>query len=266
MKKNFRLLGVRCWVLGVRCWVLGVGCWMLGVGCWVLGVTNATAQRVTYRSTQHYNERVELFERLDDIDSTKIVMLGNSLTENAINFGDWKTLLRSPNVVNRGISGDDALGITSRLVQILPYKPKAIFLMCGTNDMSHHLTAEQVFYKVKGVIDSIRSGAPETVLYVQSLLPINEGFGRWKNLVGRTDDIPVTNDLLRQYCEEQGIQFINIFPYLTARGGGKAKNVLIRYLSVDGLHLSRPGYEIWAQHLQPYIDEVNWEEYLKKAQ
>ena len=203
------------------------------------------AQHVAYRFTQHYNERVTLFESLDDIDSTKIVMLGNSLTENAISFGDWSTLLRNKNIV-----------------QILPKKPKAIFLMCGTNDLSHHLTAEQVFRKVKGVIDTIRVGAPETELFVQSLLPINEGFGRWKNLQGRTDDIPVINAMLQQYCDELGITFINLFPFFTARGG-KAQNVLIRYLSVDGLHLSRPGYTIWAQRLQPFIDEVNWEQYVR---
>lgn len=215
--------------------------------------SSVSAQHVAYRFTQHYNERVDLFERLDDIDSTKIVMLGNSLTENAVAFGDWTTLLRTKNIVNRGISGDDALGITCRLVQILPKKPKAIFLMCGTNDLSHHLTAQQVFEKVKGVIDTITIAAPYTQLYVQSLLPINEGFGRWKNLKGRTDDIPVINEMLRQYCQEMGIPFINLFPHFTPRG----MNILIRYLSVDGLHLSRPGYEIWAKQLYPYVEILN---------
>jgi lysophospholipase L1-like esterase len=156
-------------------------------------------------------------------------------------------------VVNRGISGDDALGITNRLVQILPYKPKAIFLMCGTNDMSHHLTAEQVFYKVKGVIDSIRVGAPDTKLYVQSLLPFNESFGRWKNLQGRTDDVPVVNQMLKKYCEEQGITYVELFPYFTNRHN----NVLLRFLSVDGLHLSKQGYRIWAERLRPYVIEAN---------
>lgn len=213
----------------------------------------AYGQRVNYRFTQHYNERVTLFERLNDIDSTKIVMLGNSLTENAVNAGDWNVLLRTKNVVNRGISGDDAIGITNRLVQILPYKPKAIFLMCGTNDMSHHLTAEQVFYKVKGVIDSIRVGAPDTKLYVQSLLPFNESFGRWKNLQGRTDDVPVVNQMLKKYCEEQGITYVELFPYFTNRHN----NVLLRFLSVDGLHLSKQGYRIWAERLRPYVIEAN---------
>ena len=210
------------------------------------------AQSVTYRFTPHYNERVELFEQLTDLDSTKIVMLGNSLTENA---GDWNEWLGTENVINRGISGDDALGITCRLVQILPKKPKAIFLMCGTNDLSHDLTPQQVFEKCKGVIDSIRSGAPDTKLYVQSLLPINESFGRWKTLEGKTNDIPAINRLLRQYCKQQHISYINLFPRFTS---GRS-NVLRRQLCVDGLHLSKEGYEIWASQLCWYIREANAE-------
>lgn len=213
----------------------------------------AMAQSVTYRFTPHYNERVELFEQLTDLDSTKIVMLGNSLTENAIKVGDWNGLLGTENVVNRGISGDDALGITNRLIQILPKQPKAIFLMCGTNDLSHDLTPQEVFEKCKGVIDSIRSGAPNTRLYVQSLLPINESFGRWKTLEGKTNDIPAINRLLRQYCKQQHIPYINLFPYFT---NGKS-NVLRRPLCVDGLHLSKEGYDIWASRLRWYIREVN---------
>lgn len=210
----------------------------------------AFAQSVTYRFTPHYNERVELFEQLTDLDSTKIVMLGNSLTENG---GDWNERLGTANVVNRGIIGDDALGITSRLVQILPKRPKAIFLMCGTNDLSHGLTPQQVFDKVKGVIDSIRSGAPDTRLYVQSLLPINESFGRWKTLSGKTNDIPAINRLLRQYCKQQHIPYINLFPHFT---NGKS-NVLRRPLCVDGLHLSKEGYDTWASQLRWYIREAN---------
>ncbi|MBF1554952.1 MAG: serine acetyltransferase, partial [Prevotella pleuritidis] len=76
------------------------------------------------------------------IDSTDVVMLGNSLTELG---GDWNRLLRWRRVRNRGISGDDATGILHRLGQILPGKPKAIFLMVGINDLSHDLTPVQVF-------------------------------------------------------------------------------------------------------------------------
>ena len=210
----------------------------------------AIAQHVSYRFTPHYNERVDLFEKLNDLDSTKIVMLGNSLTELG---GDWNERLKADNVINRGISGDDALGITSRLIQILPKHPKAIFLMCGTNDLSHDLTPQQVFEKCKGVIDSIRSGAPDVKLYVQSLLPINESFGRWKTLESKTDDIPKINELLNRYCYEQHITYIDLFPRFT-RG---RSNILMKSLSVDGLHLSKQGYKVWGHQLSRYVREAN---------
>lgn len=201
--------------------------------------------------TRHYYERYELFQQRNDIDSTKIVMLGNSLTENA---GDWNQWLDTDNVVNRGISGDDARGILNRMDQILPYKPRAIFLMCGINDLSHNLSPKEVFNKCKEVIDRILRDAPQTDLYVQSLLPFNESFGRWRTLAGRTNAVPIINQMLQNYCDEQGVTFINLFPHFT-RGDS---NVLMPSLTVDGLHLSKTGYKIWAFQLNRYIGEVNW--------
>lgn len=97
------------------------------------------AQEVIYQFTKHYDDRYAYFHFANDVDSTKIVMLGNSLTENA---GDWNSWLLTDNVVNRGISGDDAKGMLYRLDQILPKRPRAIFLMCGINDLSHDLSPE----------------------------------------------------------------------------------------------------------------------------
>lgn len=81
---------------------------------------HAQVAHVSYTSSRHYNQRVAEFERLAPIDSTQIVMLGNSLTENA---GDWNERLQVDNVVNRGIIGDTAEGMSERLCQILPGKP-----------------------------------------------------------------------------------------------------------------------------------------------
>ena len=86
----------------------------------------AQAQHVSYRSTAHYNKRVAQFEREGGINENSIVMLGNSLTENGKNWGER---LGMDNVVNRGIIGDNTIGMTERLCQITPHKPKVIFLM-----------------------------------------------------------------------------------------------------------------------------------------
>lgn len=202
--------------------------------------------RVTYQSTKHYAERVAAFERMRAIDSSDVVMLGNSLTEMA---GDWNKKLKAKRVKNRGITGDDATGMLNRLQQILPGKPKAVFLMVGINDLSHGLTLNQVYEQCLKVIERIRAEAPQTKLYIQSILPINESFGRWKTLEGKTNDIPVINTLLKAYCTKNGITYINLFDKFVRHG----TNEMRKELTTDGLHLTPFGYKVWTFEIKKYF-------------
>lgn len=207
------------------------------------------AQHVTYRGTAHYNRKVAEFERkYSEIDSTKIVMLGNSLTE----FGrDWSKRLGvdSGLVVNRGIMGDNTVGMRRRLCQITPRRPRAIFLMAGINDLTSRVTAEQLFQRICSVIDSIRSQSPATQVFVQSLLPINLAVKAWRPLRGQAHKIPVVNSLLADYCREQQLVYVDIYSSMT---DGRA-NVLPRRLTADGLHVNEAGYAIWADVLRRYV-------------
>ena len=205
-----------------------------------------SSQQVTYKFTRHYNEKVVEFEARRDIDANTIVMLGDSHTE----LGkDWSARLGVPSVVNYGIIGDNTEGVIHRLCQITPHHPKAIFLLIGANNVTKHVTAEQVFEGCKAIIDSIRSQTPTTKLYVQSLFPINERFRRWKPLVGQTDKIPQINALLAAYCRDKGVVYIDMFSRLKM---GRT-NILRKDLTADGLHLSPLGYEVWERELRKYV-------------
>ncbi len=212
----------------------------------------ATPRRATVHRTggNHHAQRMALFDREGAIDSTTIVMLGNSLTENG---KDWAQRIgTTQRIVNRGIIGDNTVGMTERLYQITPYNPRAIFLMAGINDMVGNTTAEQVAQRVIKLIETIRTQAPQTQLFVQSILPIDETDGRWKTLAGRTDDIPFANMLLKAYCETHDLVFVDIFHRMT-RG---RSNQLRRELSGDGLHLTEQGYRVWAFELKKYVDKL----------
>ena len=84
----------------------------------ILSVGAAQAQlvpHVNFKSgSKHYQQRTAQFERQMPVDSSMVVMLGDSHTEGG---GDWNLLLGTGNVVNRGINGDHALGIEARLCQ-----------------------------------------------------------------------------------------------------------------------------------------------------
>jgi lysophospholipase L1-like esterase len=217
--------------------------------CLCLLASEAQAQHVTYRSFAHYNKRVAQFEREGGINSQSIVMLGNSLTENG---KDWSQRLDCKDVVNRGIIGDNTVGMTERLCQITPHHPRAIFLMAGINNMVNNTQVINVAQQVIGLIEAIQEQAPDTKLFVESLLPINEKNGRWRTLANRTNDIPLTNMYIRAYCESHGIVFIDLFSKMTKSGS----NVLRDELSADGLHITEQGYAIWETELKKYLSTL----------
>lgn len=196
--------------------------------------------------TDHYYRRFLRFGEEAPIGNKDIVMVGNSLTEAG---DDWATRLGNKHVRNRGIIGDDAMGVIDRLHQILPGHPKKLFLMIGINDVSHNLSADSVVTLVTRVIAEIQTLSPGTKLYLQSLLPINESVSTYKTMIGKTALVPEINGKLEAVAKERKISFINLFPLFTEKG----TNVLRKELTSDGLHLSEEGYVVWSKALRRYL-------------
>ena len=191
----------------------------------------------------HYYKRFLQFMDEPAITSKDIVMLGNSLTEGG---GDWGKRLGKDNVINRGISGDEVMGVYDRLHQILPGKPAKIFLLIGVNDVSHDLSTDSIVYRIDQTLARIQKESPETKVYLQSLLPINESFNRYKRLTNKTYQIPEINARLETLAKEKKITFINLYPLFTEKG----TNVLKKELTYDGLHLNDEGYKVWVDAIK----------------
>ena len=196
--------------------------------------------------SEHYYQRVDEFAKQPAITSKDIIMLGNSLTEKG---GDWGQRLHLKNVVNRGIIGDGSAGVSDRLYQILPGHPKRIFLLIGINDISNDISTDSIAETIAKIIDRIQKESLHTKLYLQSVLPINESFGRYKKLINRTDTVPELNGKLQRLAAAKKIRFINLFPHFVIPG----THILRKELSVDGLHLNESGYAVWVKCLRKYI-------------
>ena len=193
--------------------------------------------------TDHYYKRFLQFMDEPAITSKDIVMVGNSLTEGG---GDWNARLNKKNIRNRGIIGDEVMGIYDRLHQILPGHPEKLFLLAGVNDISHDLTADSIVSMIRMTVERIQRESPDTKLYLQSLLPFDESFGRYKKLTGKTDMVPEINAQLEVLAKDHKITFINLFPLFTEKG----TNALRKELTSDGLHLNEEGYKIWVKALK----------------
>ena len=188
--------------------------------------------------TDHYYKRFLQFMDEPAITSKDIV-----LTEGG---GNGNPRLNKKNIRNRGIIGDEVMGIYDRLHQILPGHPEKLFLLAGVNDISHDLTADSIVSMIRMTVERIQRESPDTKLYLQSLLPFDESFRRYKKLTGKTDMVPEINAQLEVLAKDHKITFINLFPLFTEKG----TNVLRKELTSDGLHLNEEGYKIWVKALK----------------
>lgn len=211
-------------------------CIIMLLAC-VLGIN---AQHGTF-----YDQRASLFDALP-LDSTNIVFLGNSLT----NGCEWHELFDNAKIVNRGISGDIATGVSDRLDSVVKGKPAKIFLMIGVNDVSHHISADSIATDITAIVDRIVTETPGTKLYIQSCLPFNESFKRWKKLEGQQQVIIDLNKRLEQLAKQSGATWINLYPIFSDGND----NLKPEYTN-DGLHLLAPGYMAWKEAIEKYVTE-----------
>ena len=113
--------------------------------------TAQEAQEITHKYTDYYYQRKSLFAEMP-VTSDDIVFFGNSLT----NGGRWHEIFNNPNIKNRGIVGDIVQGLYDRADLILNGQPKKIFLLIGTNDISHHVGADSIAKALDKLITRIK--------------------------------------------------------------------------------------------------------------
>lgn len=209
------------------------------------GVCGMEAQE-KYEYNEFYYQRSSHFEMLP-VDSDDIVFLGDSQT----NGCEWHEMLGNPNVKNRGISSDVIQGFADRVQPIIDGRPAKLFILGGVNDISHDLTPDSIATAMRNLIVKVRKGAPSTKIYLQSLLPIDNSFRRYKAMTGKESVIVETNKLLKKVAEETGATWIDLYSRMVDPATGNMR----KGLTNDGLHLLGAGYAVWRDAVLPYVEE-----------
>lgn len=178
-----------------------------------------------------YNHRKNLFEMLPPKEGA-IVMLGNSITA----WGEWPELLATSNVINRGIPGDHCDGMRERLGEVLRHKPSKLFLMAGVNDLAF-LPPDKVWPKYERLVNEILTRSPSTMLYLQSVLPVN-------NIVSPTavdnEDVNLFNARIKEFAQAKNLIFLDVSSALKDLDG----NLDAAY-TLDGIHINGAAYLKW---------------------
>ncbi len=196
--------------------------------------------------SEYWQQKVTLFNILP-IEEGDIVFLGNSITDG----GEFAELFHNPKIKNRGINSDVISGVRERLYQVTDHNPSKIFLLIGINDISHGHSVEKLAADYETLVKEIRQQSPKSVLYVQSIMPINNDFGRYKNLRGKERTIKALNARLKDIARQNNATFIDLTPALSDQATGKLR----KDFTNDGLHLLGKGYKAWAEAISPMISE-----------
>ncbi len=211
----------------------------------LLAATLPSAVLASPRS-EYWEQKVTLFNIIP-VEPGDIVFLGNSITDG----GEFSELFDDITIKNRGISSDVISGVIERLYQVVDHSPSKIFLLIGINDVSHNLSVDRLAEEYGKLVREIREKAPDTRLYIQSVMPINNDFGRYRNLKGKESTVVRFNERIKEIASVNGAVYVDLWPALADPSTGKLK----KEFTNDGLHLLGKGYKAWADAIRPLVKE-----------
>ncbi|PSN14328.1 G-D-S-L family lipolytic protein [filamentous cyanobacterium CCT1] len=196
------------------------------------------SRKAAISQSPYYRHRQSQFEKLS-IGSNSILFLGDSITDE----GEWSDWFPAAMIHNRGISADTTSGVLRRLSGLLETPPQAIFLMIGINDLIFLARSpDQVLSYYQQILTLIQQRAPQTQVYVQSVLPVSDTV-----FPGINPKILQLNQGIAALAEALNYRYVNLHPLFVVNGE------IDGAYTADGLHLNGEGYAHWADHLRPFI-------------
>ncbi len=123
----------------------------------------------------YFHQRVSLFNALPNT-KDDVIFFGNSITDG----GEWSELFNDLKVKNRGINGDVTAGILNRLMEVYSRKPTKVFLLIRTNDLVRNISPDSELKNMLSIVTLLKEKSPATRLFVQSIFPVNEKFGKFE--------------------------------------------------------------------------------------
>ncbi len=218
--------------------VLAIG--LAGLAVHRLGGWKYSVLRLQRSTAGLYQHRAQHFERLNEKPGA-IIFLGDSQTEQA----EWHEMFADNNpavLLNRGISGDYVAGVLERLPEILRHKPKKIFLLIGVNDLVFGNSVSEIETVYREIVQKIRTESPDTELFLQSLLPVNND----SKITGTTNEkILELNTRIIQIARDFSVPYLDIATPLKDADGNLGTK-----FSEDGMHLNGLGYLVWKKEIE----------------
>lgn len=191
----------------------------------------------------YYLTKTDLFQNSNNHD-VDVVFLGDSITD----INDWNNAFPETKVVNMGINGDGTNGVLNRLDSVIALSPKKVFIMIGINDINSGRSNTSITKNYEGIVSKLKEGSPDTEVYIQSVLPINQELINYYYGMSTDNDVIMDlNERIEGLSEELGVVYLDLYHYFLDSNGELDSD-----FTIDGIHLDHGGYVIWEGIIEKY--------------
>jgi lysophospholipase L1-like esterase len=172
-------------------------------------------------------------------------------------LANWKQNFFGWNAADFGWGGDTTQNILWRLTngELDNVNPKVIVLMAGTNNVGgapsrgdDDSRVADVTKGIKAIVDVCQQKAPQATIILMGITPRNNGADNPTSVMPVIDKI---NEDIARFADGKKIRYLNINDKLADKDG-----MLFEGMTVDRLHLTLKGYQVWADALKPILTEL----------
>jgi len=179
-----------------------------------------------------------------------VLFLGDSITQGWEGAGKevWKEQFDPLRAANFGIGGDRTEHVLWRITKGKELKgihPKVFIIMIGTNNMGSN-SAEEIADGITAIVHELRHQRPHAHIPLLGVFPRSQ-----KPTDKARDKIKDVNHRVAKLDDGKHVKFLDIGDKFLTENGELTKDVMPDYL-----HLSPKGYKIWADAVQPELDEM----------
>lgn len=211
-----------------------------------------SAMEAVPRTDSGWQDRQKLLNRraVEAGEKAQVIFIGDSITQGWEGEGRevWAKYYAHRNAVNLGIGGDRTQHVLWRLHNgnLEGLKPKAVVLMIGTNNSNgEDNTPGQIAQGVVVILKKLREKLPDTKILLHAIFPRGENFSPQRG------KLAMINQVLQKSGEGPNILWVDFgHKFLTYDG------TIPRELMPDYLHLSKKGYEIWAESIEDKLSAI----------
>jgi len=171
-----------------------------------------------------------------------VVFFGNSITCGS-SFHEY---FPDISICNLGYPGDGLDGMMLRVKQIKAVNAKKVFIMAGINGLKSQ-PLDVFKNKYEHLIKAIKTDNPEIIIYLQSILPVNNKISN--NKYASNEKIKNANEIINNLADENDCVYIDVNQLYVKDGE------LDSSITKDGVHLLPEAYDRWADLLKPYIED-----------